>query len=470
MNANSFFRLGMGCGIEIRGDVLRVTVVRSRRTGIEVQGYLEIPGFSERRASEWGAEYHTFLESLQLAHLTANVALPRSQVIVRELVIPAVSKKELPVAVDYQVENLHPFEPSEVCYAFAPLRPNEGKTALLPLAVVIAKKKSVDTYADLFEAAGIAVESFTVAAASFFGAVRVRWDIPPKSFLVADFSMEGLELYGEGTRRSLLSTWFGADQIPSPHTLSLTGSDLRLETDHEAKFICVGETSEKTNSTAISPEKFDVCRVEDLLPLPVIAPVNFDTKNTAVSYAVALDAACPRMGWRVNLLSTERRKKNSRWMYLPTAVLVAACLLLAFGFLLRGWIQDGNYVRAIKTETAKLNLTVEQVNALDTETNKRQEKYATLEALDSRTGFDLQIMSELSNLLPDTVWLTVLEMDDSGVRIRGIAKSASPLLVLINEASSLVDAEFLGSIVTTKDGLERFQMTVKRRLSQLSNE
>ena len=118
---------------------------------------------------------------------------------------------------------------------------------------------------------------------------------------------------------------------------------------------------------------------------------------------------------------------------------------------------------------AKLSLTVEQVNALDTETKKRREKYATLDILDSRTGSDLQIMSELSNLLPDTVWLTVLEMDDSGVRIRGMADSASPLLALINEASSLVDAEFLGSIVTTKDGLERFQMTAKRRLSQLSN-
>lgn len=470
MNANSLFRLGTGCGIEIRGDVLRVTVVRARRSGIEVQGYLEIPGFGERRASEWGAEYHTFLESLQLAHLSASVALPRSQVIVRELVIPTVSKKELSVAVDYQVENLHPFEPSEACYAFAPLQPIEGKTTSLPLAVVIAKKKSVDAYADLFEAAGIAVESFTVTAASFFGAMRVRWDIPPQPFLVADFSTEGLELYGEGTGRSLLSTWFGVGQIPSPHTLSLTGSDLRLEMDDEAKFTCVGETSEKTNSTAISPEKFDVCRVEDLLPLPTVAPVNFDTKNTAMSYAVALDAACPRMGWRVNLLSAERRKKNSRWMYLPTAALVAACLLLAFGSLLRGWIQDGNYVRAIKTEMAKLSLTVEQVNTLDTETNKRREKYATLEILDSRTGSDLQIMSELSNLLPDTVWLTVLEMDDSGVRIRGMADSASPLLVLINEASNLVDAEFLGSIVTTKDGLERFQMAAKRRLSQLNNE
>ena len=47
MNINQFFRLGTGCGIEIRGNELRIVVVRSRRAGVDVLGYLKIENFRE---------------------------------------------------------------------------------------------------------------------------------------------------------------------------------------------------------------------------------------------------------------------------------------------------------------------------------------------------------------------------------------------------------------------------------------
>ena len=128
MNINQFFRLGTGCGIEIRGDELRVVVVRSRRSRVDVLGYLSIENFRQRNPSEWGPEYRAFLDGLQLAHISARVALPRGEVIVRELVIPPVSRKELSTAVNYQVEGLHPFSSDNVYHAFAPLRPIQEGT------------------------------------------------------------------------------------------------------------------------------------------------------------------------------------------------------------------------------------------------------------------------------------------------------------------------------------------------------
>ena len=470
MNINRLFRLGTGCGIEIRGDVLRVAAVRSRRVGVDVLGYLEIAHFRERNTSEWGAEYRAFLESLQLAHLSARVALPRDEVIVRELVIPPVSKGELSTAVSYQVESLHPFSPDDIYYTFGPLRAVREETASLPLVVFIARRSKVNAYADLFETAGVAIESFTVTAASFFGAVRVRWDTPPIPFLVADFGADGLEVYGEGTSRPLLSTWFEAGQIPPSRALSLTGTDLRLGADQAAKFIKIGGAHENSNGEVAPPDSFELCRLEDLLPVPIKVPSSFHVADAATVYATGLDAACPQMGLSANLLPTERRKKNSRWMYLPTAVLTAACLLLTLGFSLRGWIQDGSYIRAIKTETSRLSLTVKQVDTLVVQAREGRIKYAALEALDSRTGSDLKIVSELSDLLPETVWLNSLEIDDEGIRLRGIANHAASLLGLVNGAINFTDAEFSGSIGSMKDGLEKFQMTAKRRLAQVGNE
>ena len=464
MNANQIFRLGTGCGIEIRGADLRVVAVRSRRAGVQVLGHCVIGGFRERPAAEWGAEYRAFLEDLHLSHLSATVVLPRSDVIVREFRMPALAKKELAAAVGYQLENLHPFDPGEVYYAFAPLRPLREENVSLPLAVVIAEKSKVDAYADLFDNAGIAVESFTVAAAAFFGGVRVRWDAPPVPFVIADCGAEGLEIYGEGTGRALLSAQFDLKRMPAGRALSLAGADLRLDTDQKAKLVRVGEAREQCDAGVESAESFEPCRVEELLPAPIEAPIDFDAANTATAFAAGLDAACPRLGWNANLLPAERRKKNSRWMYLPTAALAAACLLLTLGFPLRGWIQDGGYIRAIEAETARLSLTVQQVDALDAEARESKQKYAVLEAFERRAGADLKILSELSDLLPETVWLSSLEMDDEGVRIQGIADSAAPLLEMVNEAVNLTEAEFSASIVTTKDGTEQFRMAANRRV------
>ena len=463
MNANQIFRLGTGCGIEIRGGGLRVVAVRSRRAGVQVLGHCEIGDFRERPAAEWGAEYGAFLEDLHLSHLSATVVLPRDEVIVREIRMPALAKKELAAAVGYQLENLHPFDPGEIYHAFAPLRALREENVSLPLAVVIAEKTKVDAYADLFENAGIAVESLTVAAAAFFGGVRVRWDAPPVPFVIADFGSEGLEIYGEGAGRALLSTRFDLKRMPAPRALSLAGADLRLETDQTAKLVRVGEAREESDATAKPAESFEPCRVEELLPAPIDAPIDFDAANAATAFAAGLDAACPRLGWNANLLPAERRKKNSRWLYLPTAALAAACLLLGLGFPLRGWIQDGGYIRAIEAETVRLSLTVQQVDALDAEARENRQKHAVLEALERRTGADLRILSELSDLLPRTVWLSSLEMDDEGVRIQGTADSAAPLLGMVNEAVNLTEAEFSASIVTTKDGTEQFRMAAGRR-------
>ena len=267
MNFIQIFRLGTGCGIEIRGDNLRVVAVRSRRAGVQLLGHCEIADFRERPAAEWGVEYGTFLEDLHLSHLSATVALPRDEVIVRELQMPALAKKELSTAVGYQLENLHPFDPTEIYSAFAPLRPPAEQNASLPLAVVIAEKTKVDAYADLFDNAGIAVESFTVAAASFFGGVRVRWDSPPIPFVIADFGVDGLEIYGEGTGRPLLSARFDLSRMPAGRALSLAGADLRLEKDQAEKLVRVGESREEADDSA-PPETFEPYRVEELLPSP----------------------------------------------------------------------------------------------------------------------------------------------------------------------------------------------------------
>ena len=474
MNLNTLFRIGTGCGIEVRGDDLLVVAAKSRPNGVSVVGKKTLTRFRERPPHEWGTEYAAFLKELGLSHLAATVSIPRGDVIVRQIQLPPVKGKDLAAAVHYQIDTLHPFGEGEVYYAFAPLKDVETAGGELPVGIVIAEKQKIDRYADMFEGAGIPVSSFSVTAAAFFTGVRVRWDDPPVPFLITDFQGDQLEIYGEGTNRPLFSAEFDLTVLPPTRALQLAGSDLRLEGDESAGLaVCgarpsAGEGDQNADSSALehfaleTEGSFEQRSISEILPSPVSAPIDFEVRRDAAALAVALEAACPRMGWRANLLPTERRRSSSRWMYAPTIILSSLLFLILLGFLLRGTMQDRAYIAALKDEQARLAAAVEKAQNSRDSIAEAQRRIGTLQSLAKRTELDMRVLAELSELVPDTAWLTELTLDDKGIEITGEAESAAPLLGRLNDARYLTEAAFSTSLREIEGG-QRFQIVAIRQ-------
>jgi hypothetical protein len=71
-------------------------------------------------------------------------------------------------------------------------------------------------------------------------------------------------------------------------------------------------------------------------------------------------------------------------------------------------------------------------------------------------------LRELSELVPNDVWLHNLEINDNGAQLTGEGPAAAPLLALLDGSSRLTGASFASSLVKT-GATERFQINVKRR-------
>ena len=471
MNTARLFRIGTGCGIEVRDDDLLVVAVKSRPKGVTVLGREAIKDFRQRPPREWGEEYAAFLKERGLSHLAATVSLPRGEVIVRQVQLPPVKGKDLAAAVSFQIETLHPFGEDEVCFGHAPLRsPAEG-AGEIPVGVVIAERAKVDAYADLFEEAGIAVRSFSVTAAAFFAGVRVRWDSPPAPFLITDFHHQKLEIYGEGENRPLFSAEFDLSSMPAERALHLAEADLRLAESESALLAVCGQGQESGGGEAARPlaaqqleegeSAFEWRSIAEILPMPLESPFDFDVRRDAAALSVALESACPRLGWRANLLPRERRKSSSRWMYAPTAALTSIVFLLLVAFALRPTIQDRSYVEALETEYSRLAAVVEQADATKEQTLHAERKVRTLRSLEARTEIDMRTLGELSELIPDTAWLTSLELDDKGLRMSGEANEAAPLLGRLSDSRHVTNAAFSTSLREIPRG-QRFQIAAER--------
>jgi Tfp pilus assembly protein PilN len=450
--------------------------VKSRPAGVTVLGATNLDDFRHRPPHEWGAEYASFLKAHGLTHLSATVALPREEVIVRQLLLPPVSGKELAAAVRYQLDALHPFAEDEVYHAFAPLRePGEG-TGQLPVAVAIAEKSRVDGYAGLFESAGIAVAAFTVSDAALAAALRVRWDNPPRPFVFAHFRNGSIEVYGEAEERPLWSTQFDLAAMPPARALQVAAAELRLDPAEPATLVVCGDSISEPDAeidteagpspadklTAEVPAAFQLRSVAEMLPAPIASPAGFDLRADATAFAVALESACPRLGWRANLLPQERRKTDSRWMYAPTAALTVALLLLAVAYAVRPLIQDRRYLAAVEAESARFEQTVQNVEQAEKQSGYVRRRLARLQSQQQRAAADLRILRELSELIPNDVWLRNLEINDTGAQLAGQAPAAAPLLSVLDGSSNLTDASFMSSLVKSGSG-ELFQIGAVRR-------
>ncbi|MEZ5396275.1 MAG: PilN domain-containing protein [Bryobacterales bacterium] len=165
---------------------------------------------------------------------------------------------------------------------------------------------------------------------------------------------------------------------------------------------------------------------------------------------------------RLNLLPEERRKSDSRWRYAPTAALAAMLALLAVGFAVRPVVQDRKYAAALEQRIAALEAIAAETEAAHDEAERVRAKLAILGALSVRTQNDLRILSEVSDRLPTSAWLTSIEIDDDGARLVGEADAAAPLLEALNQSSSLAEAAFSTSLRKIEEG-ERFQIAAKRR-------
>ena len=457
---NSLLTVGSGVGIEIRGQDLEVALVKSRWKGVTVVAKTTVRDFRRRPAAEWGEECQAFLRSHGFRDMAAMLAVPRGEMIVRLLSLPAVSGSELKPAIRFQVDGLHPYGEENVYYSFARLdhrakragnSPAEPHAAASEVAVVIAARSVVDGYADLFAEAGVKLRGVTVAAAGYFGAARLLRRRAPEPFVLADQQESAFEIYGESQARPFFSAVFDSRSTPLGKAVSAAASELRLPEGEGFPLLVCGE---RTVNSPLSPE--------EVLGSPLQAPPEFDLARDAPVFVTALGAACPRWGWRINLLPASRRVSSARWPVAATAAAAVSVAVVTLLLWLRGPIQDSRYARELGREVRRLEGVEREVRSLEQQAQKLRARRAQLEGFRRHAESDLALVTEISRQLPKSVSLNSLEIDEEFVQLTGQAESAAPLLGLLDNSGVLTGASFSSSI-TRNENREVFRIRAARR-------
>jgi hypothetical protein len=425
-----FAAFGGGIGIEITGprgsESLRITAVRVRPTGAKVIGRLTIENFPHQPAGVWGAEYAALLRKLDLRHVPATVLLPRQDVILRQLALPGVGDKDLESAIRFQLDGLHPYAEDDVVYSWARL---PGTQTVL---IAIARRAEVDRYATAFSEAGVKLGGFTCSAAAVYSSLRLSGGTPPAAVLAFTESDGSIEIYGESPAHPLFSARF---DVPAPRAAELACAELRID---------------PSSGVGTEPKPLD-----SLFPLGV-------SGGTALAYCAALASACPRLSLSLNLLPADRRDTSSRAVWIPAVALAVLVLMLAGALFALPVYQDHRYERSLQSEIGKVEPGARRAAAVEREIDTARKRTILLDDFRRRSKADMDVLQEMTRLLPQQVWLNLLDLSRTTVFIAGETDQAAPLLKLIDGSPYFEGSEFVQPPMRAAAG-ETFRIRTNRR-------
>lgn len=187
-----------------------------------------------------------------------------------------------------------------------------------------------------------------------------------------------------------------------------------------------------------------------------IAPATVDV---CTDVAAGMDNG--RVG--INLLSAEQRS-GSGSMGRSNRLLALSALVLLLIAVVSPFIQRHQAVARLESEVDQLRGQVRQAESDHMELLKRVERMRLIRERNSAKPATLDVLLELTRLMPDDAWAGQVAIKSGRVRLTGEASAASELLTHLSKSSIFSDPKFEAPLTQNpRTGRERFVISLAIR-------
>jgi general secretion pathway protein L len=188
-------------------------------------------------------------------------------------------------------------------------------------------------------------------------------------------------------------------------------------------------------------------------------PVEFEWPALAAAYA----GLTRRASSSINLLPPEERWEPRTGARLPIYALSATAALLALTLASHAWIERALYNRALQRALRGLQFHAQQLRRLNQETTTLEARAALLENLRAANWQRLDMIQQLTKLLPDGTWLQELRISEDTVEINGYSNHAAELVPPLENSPFFTQVEFTAPITRDNQNREVFRIRMRRK-------
>jgi Tfp pilus assembly protein PilN len=370
-----------------------------------------------------------------------TLSIPRAWAIIKTAEFPSTIKENISDVVAYEMDRLTPFMPEEVFYDFRVLNDTGERLTLL---IMVAKADTIRPYLKNLNESGFTVGGLTVNIGSVGTLLSYGKRKTDTLFVEIDGKRYEGALFIGGSPTHIFS-----DDLPD--------GDERAEVDTLSKELIPLIDAAKTHRGKApqlallvqgrSPHLRESLKAHMEIPVRLIEEMDLGIKFSRlpkeIPYAAVgsvVQSLWPK-AQGFNLLKKGIYAKQ-RPPIVVTIILALSLAALCGLYLLAPLKIEGKRLREITSQIDPRKVEARKVETLKKEAEALGSEIASINDFKEARPMDLDILKELTIVLPKNAWLTRLRITDTIVEIEGYAHSATTLFPKLEGSKYMRKVEF----------------------------
>ncbi len=456
-------------GVEIRQEDLLITCLKGGIGEPAFTRFARIAGFRQREREEVRREVDRFFKDEKVSRDNIVLGLPRRDMILRHLELPKEVEDNLKQVMLYQVQSFEPTDEDKLYYDFALLK-NAKSDKKLMVFLAMARKSVLDGHLQVMNQLGIHPSAVTAGSVAMVGMLAGALNgNKDRTYFLADLRPEGIELAVLRSggmvydRESARTSDLSLKQLLLTE-MEIAAGKVRLDPEENIEgLVLAGEDSEAALDGL--REEVPSCQLLGSRLRLKVPTRNLPLLKDAVT-ALGLAYAGIHRGqpMRLNLLPPELRARQKRWAYIPTIILGLALIAVSVGFAFRQMVQQQILIRELDKEIKALEGPVNRVRDLRTQAENAEKKARAVEEVLNRRDQNLELLRELTTLLPSDTYLTLYRNQDCNLSLNGQSPPTSSSDLIPKLENSPLIKDVITTTATFKNsqtGKDMFQLSAK---------
>jgi Tfp pilus assembly protein PilN len=370
-----------------------------------------------------------------------TLSIPKAWTIIKTAEFPSTVKENLADVVSYELDRLIPFAAEDAFFDFRLLSENNGRITILIMA---AKEDMLRPYLASFAESGFTIGRVTVNLLGFGtlcrqmkgGSDTIFVKINAKDYEGACFAGNSVSHIFSGPLASSEAN-ARADVIAS-EVRSLIGA-AKVQGRSPNVTMCMKDNN---------PTLGEMLKMRIPVPLAIMKMA-----DTGIRFRGEIPKGTPfaSLGALVESLQTRPRGPNllTKGVYREqkppvtvTFILLAAIIVTWAVYLMAPLRVEEKRLAALTRQISSKRDEVRKVEALKKEADALNAEVAAVKSFKEDRPLDLNILRDLTTVLPKTTWLTRVRITETGVDIEGYATAATELLPKLEASKYFRKVEF----------------------------
>ena len=400
------------------------------------------------------------INDLGAARAGISLIIPKEWTIITTAEFPATVKNNLSDVISYELDRITPFSSENAFFDFKVLGENTGKLSVL---VAAAKADSIKPYIEALKEKGLTINRITLNLSGFETLCRHIGGEKERVFI--EMGQEGYEgaLFVNGSITKAFSGAFSAQEEQSKIDAVITEITPLTDiiTSHGKSPQIMVLLKDK------SPTLKELLKIRLVHPFEILnetdVKVRLSGNYKIIPYA-AVGGALESLTLRAKSLNLFAKGQHERLKSPKALTIILGILIVAmwvFYFIAPLQIEERR-LQEIDHQIMLRKEEVKKVEALQKEADSQDKEIATIKDFKENRPMALNIIKDLTSVLPKNAWLSRVRISQTTVELEGYASSATGILAKLEASPYFKKAEFSSpTFRDTRMNADRFNIKME---------